>query len=382
MSEIVSSGSFQCLWNGVLIYIYTYTYDHTIETHILTHVYKQICCVFKRKDINVLLHSMTEMHQSATVVASCLHRSSANKDTDVSNTIQAGQYLNNLPRQDSNASSIQSTDLRTFESHGWAEYAAVLSLIMSYTKVYLSCYSQSWGGMSFLNRRNGFGLTLTELPHSFAAYWQIAKNQEAEHSLFAKLWVASNMSQQRNHISRTACCSFLWPAIRRPMKSHKNIWERHAWLGTWRAFCWGRSQSDFSSSSFADFNRKYAQPPPEAPEAPICPRLIKIVQVDPSDPQRTCHRPIGKAGGKTAPSGTEISMPDVAPAFVEFLIITLKGQDPDLILESAGSWIFESRLQVDSDVKMLKDFTRCQKMSSDVKRCPWWKNWSLCDVVQ
>jgi len=99
------------------------------------------------------------------------------QDTDVSNTIQAGQYLNNLPRQDSNASSIQS-------------------------------------GMSFLNRRTGFG----------------------------------------------------------------------------------RSQSDFSSSSFADFNRKYAQPPPEA-------------------------------GGKAAPTGTEISMPDVAPAFVEFLIITLKGQE-------------------------------------------------------
>ena len=197
-----------------------YTYDHTIETHILTHVYKQICCVFKRKDINVLLHSMTEMHQSATVVASCAFTEAAPARTDVSNTIQAGQYLNNLPRQDSNASSIQSTDLRTsFESHGWAEYAAVLRLIMSCTKVYRSCYSQSWGGMSFLNRRTGFGLTLTELPHSFAAYWQIAKNQEAEHSLFAKLWA----EWQWNHISRTACCSFLWPAIRRPMKSHKII---------------------------------------------------------------------------------------------------------------------------------------------------------------
>lgn len=58
----------------------------------------------------------------------------------------------------------------------------------------------------------------------------------------------------------------------------------------------GRSQSDFSSSSFADFNRKYAQPPPEA-------------------------------GGKAAPTGTEISTPDFAPAFVEFLIVTLKGQE-------------------------------------------------------
>ena len=37
--------------------------------------------------------------------------------------------------------------------------------------------------------------------------------------------------------------------------------------------------------------------------------------------------PIGKAGGKAAPTGTEISTPDVAPAFVEFLIVTLKGQD-------------------------------------------------------
>lgn len=99
------------------------------------------------------------------------------QDTEVSNMIQAGQYLNNLPRQDSNASSIQS-------------------------------------GMSFLNRRTGFG----------------------------------------------------------------------------------RSQSDFSSSSYADFNRKYAQPPPEA-------------------------------GSKAAPTGTEISTPDVAPAFVEFLIVTLKGQE-------------------------------------------------------
>lgn len=310
-----------------------------------------------------------------------LHRSSASKDTDVSNTIQAGQYLNNLPRQDSNASSIQSTDLRTsFESHGWAEYAAALRLIMSYTKVYRSCYSQSWGGMSFLNRRTGFGLTLTELPHSFAAYWQIAKNQEAEHSLFAKLW-AEWRGNEITYRARLAVRSSgqLFAGQWNHMKSYKNIWERHAWLGTWRAFCWGRSQSDFSSSSFADFNRKYAQPPPEAP---ICPRLSKIVQVDPSDPQRTCHRPIGKAGGKAAPTGTEISMPDVAPAFVEFLIITLKGQDPDLILEIAGSWMLESRLQVDSDVKLWKDFTRCQKMSSDVKRCPWWKNWSLCDVVQ
>jgi len=103
------------------------------------------------------------------------------QESELSNVIQAGQYLTNLPRQDSNASSIQSAI-----------------------------------SMNILNRRTGFG----------------------------------------------------------------------------------RSQSDFSATSFADFNRKQGQIPSPA-----------------------------EVGGKAATAATETSAPDAAPAFVEFLIFTLKGQE-------------------------------------------------------
>lgn len=131
--------------------------------------------------VNVSEHQWTSKHPIAFVACasqpvrmSDVFGTQAAKESELSNVIQAGQYLTNLPRQDSNASSIQSSN----PSACWTVWGCIttcsrlLPLYHAHTAV-----AQDWGAisMNILNRRTGFGPILSLLMNFNFPYIDLLK---------------------------------------------------------------------------------------------------------------------------------------------------------------------------------------------------------------